>query len=842
MASYQLKLDSVSHGNLKSTNPNFSGPSYETTMSSIVARSKSISFLEEYEYLREEVLASKQRFAKGIFLDLDGMGNSISEDWIKGCKARDKELSQLLSSIIMSNDKLQFFISTKKLGDKNKKVYDLADLHYMPNSFTIHGIDENDDILDIYISENYPKRYGCLFVSLTKVACACRQAKDNDERLFKTLTDLAMSILEIAGIYKESNPDDKTWRKQEDETYSLLTGPLPTLVDKEIDTLFQHVLLDIRESNKPYVKEIQAALRATQRYVKSSFSDADYYLSLKTDPAYIPGFKYKEALLKSIVETDPLAGCPFDQEVGYESAYNVNEPKGYIAPWIETMHIPNSGKFDSRAIHRAIAAIQDRCCYIHNRLFAVNTKIKSDCTISHEEGQFFTLLITNPEFREARGWCNVLAYDWSHATDKLLQSFQEECLRIVFSDIIVEFWHEISSCEKSFKFKDGSRKTYKQSNGQPQGLLGSFDAFTFAHHIMMLMTMSLAGLEEHLGSEFYRVLGDDSIMTSIKYDPDNKAGESYVRICAWANCDVNRSKSTEILNQDKVALVDFAKVSILDGQYFSPIPSRIANRIGQHNQDYYAMAAALWQGSHGYKKPDWVNYLIDFYYKDETDNKLARLLVKSGSLQAFKKIGFDNFLPENELEELHVLRLTICYHVNKVRASLLGGLLTDGVKENLDSMSTSTDMKSLDALLPPDLYNVWDNIENVNHKFNIALEMNFTTEDTIREIMNCSPDQARVMSAGLSLTVEEVTEIDRLLSILKAVLLSPKDIWIFKDSILNLSIALKSLERLNYRSTYKKNTLDVIIFRRTIDIYKELFSLVEDKFGLDPTEKELSGV
>lgn len=818
----------------KCWNPNYSGPNLETIESSAMARSKSIPYLEGYEYLRDVVLTAKLRFAKLFINSLNAMGTRIEEQWVESCKARDKELSQVLSRIIDSDETMELVVVARSATGLTEKVYSLDGAGYCPKKFTLVGITENEEVVDLFVNTKQPKIYGCLFVAMFKVASACRETYREDEQLSRSLRDLALSILEIAGLYNETSPDSEHWRLQEENTLEILTNPPTRKDDDQIMHAFQHVCEDIRQGQKPYVKEMSNAIRARSRYCHSPYQDDDYYFSVKSDPAYIPGFKYKQSLIKSMVETDPLAGCPFDEYTGYISHYNKEAPKGYQAPWIKTIHIPNPGKYKTRAIHLALSALQDRCCYIHNRLFSVLKQIPSDCTDSQEKGQAFTCKISDPDYRESQGWSSVLAFDWSNATDKMWQWFQEECLRLVFDEPIVDFWHTMSTCDKVFYHKDGRKTPYKQVNGQPQGLLGSFDAFAFAHHIIMLMTMSMAGLEEYPASAFYRVLGDDSIISSITWDPNNLVGDTYCRICSWANMEINRSKSTEILATQKVALVDFAKVKVLNGEYFSPIPERLANRIGKHNQDYYAMSSAIWQGHHGYFKPEWIRSLIDFYYKDEVDNKLAHLLVESGTVPSFRAIGFyDPVLQDKDI----VLALNVCYAIQKVKSSLLVSLLGDKIKENLDILDKETNLDSLECLIPADLTPVWDRIEDVDHKVNIAIDANLAKEGAIMEIMNCSSDQSKVLSATVQITDQEFKVLQSTLAILDAVTINPANIGVFKAEILNMGDSLKTLDRLQYRSLYKQNALDVIILKRSVRMFRKVFSdLLPDPSKSQTTE------
>lgn len=822
-----------------SVNPYYTGPDLETVLSSIEVRNEGIPNLVQFEYLKEVVAKSKIKFAKSFFKQLKVQGRQLNESWVEACKNREKDLFKILEVILMTEDysDLVLVLNTAH-GIREDRVYDLDSITWCPKNFKIFRLKE-DEVLDVFTTTGQPKFYGTLFVSMLLVAKACKESRSEDNDLFNGLKQLALSIIEIARLYNETNPDDRNWKKQELNTFSILTSPPEAVPDEELNELFGTVMADIIEGRYPYIKDISKAIKSNRRYLESPFSDSDYYYSFRSDPAYIPGFKYRQSLFKSIVETDPLVGCSFDRVTGYVSHYNKKAPEGYKSPWISTIHIPNPGKYKTRAIHLALSSIQDRCCYIHNRISKVLNSMKTDCTRDQDKGRDFARLISSPRYREQRNYNSVLAYDWSNATDKMSQVFQEACLSLLFKPEVVEFWHEVSSCEKEFRFKDGERKLYTQICGQPQGLLGSFDAFAFAHHIIMLMTMKASGLEDSNPEDFYRVLGDDSIISSVKYDPSNKVGDNYCRICSWANMEINRSKSTEILSENMIAMVDFAKVTVLDGEYFSPIPSRVANRIGSKQGDYYSLTAALWLSLHGPSQKDWIESLVDRYYPDKIDNYLAKLLVNSGVMPAFKQVGFDNAELKNNPD---TMRLALVFAYNKIKSSLLSGLLPDKTKENLDLINEKEQRDALSELIPEDLTEVWDKMEDVDHKINIAIETNLSKESVIRDLLNSSVDQAKTIAATLNFKDQEIDLMLEAISLTDLIITYDEDIEVFKDRIYNMQTGLKALTRLQYRSWYKQSSLDVMVMRKSIMTFKEQFASRTKQLEIDFRAEQERGI
>lgn len=815
-------------GSVVSCNKNFTGPVQEVVEASSSARIANIGNLLQYEYLKEEVLTAEKIFIKNFFTVLKEMHNTIDVNWVNACKERHKELFQVFS--IIAQEKEETIIG---LITKNGRGFDLNELKYAPKSYKIAKIEEETgEIVDVFISHKEPKIFAPLFVAMFKVALACHETKESEPYLFDELKQLAFSLFERGGLYNETNPDDKEWRRQEDESIKIVTNK-PTRKERRwVMNAFNSVVKDIKEGVKklkssrgraelkPYISEICNALYTTEKFCHSPYSEEDYYLSMAADAAIVKELrKYhiSASLIKSAFEGDPLAGCEFDKHVGYVSHYNKVEVN---QPWVAARQIPNPGKNKTRPVYFALAAIQDRCAYIHRRLAAVLARIPSDCTKHQENGILFTLKISDPEFRENNRWPSVLAFDWSNATDKLWSWFQEQCLSLVFDKEVVNLWHQVSTCEKEFRHKDGSITRYIQVNGQPQGLLGSFEGFAFAHHIIMLMVMKLNHLERFKGSEFYRVLGDDSIICSIIPDKRNRVGAFYRAVCDWCNVPINLVKSTQILWDNPVALVEFAKVYAFNGEYFSPIPERLANRIGTANEDYYAFAGSIWGFRHGMNNQPMIRNLIDKYYPDPIDNNLAKIIFFSGIIPSYTDIGFELDISLGETDEAY--KVALCYWFVKIQSTFAMSIMSDKSKEKL-SYEDKELKDAVQELIPENLNFILDQIEDEEHKLYYALQTNIDKRDTIQSFIGCSGDQALVIAATVKLTEEELNGIREVLAIYDDVLESPSRIEKYHSEIRKLNSKLSSLDRLNYRSIYKKDSRNSMILRPTIKAYRKIF-------------------
>lgn len=768
----------------------------------------------EIEQRKEMVQHQIERFIHLFYKKVNAMGNSTDEQWINRCKDRHKELQELLSLISRLDEPFPLYLVFQQ-----DKVYETKQITYVTGRYRLSAFKEDDgELVDVYIGHCKPNIYGPLHVAMLNIIEDILQLRDTDEEQYNSFLQMAQIIISFGGLYCEFNPDSNVLLKQEKSTLELLTNPPSSEVDEEIDTLFQEVLIDINEGTKPYVREFATSMRMNAKFIESSYTEDDYYYSLKASSTSCDGYPAKQSLLKSCYETDPLAGCSFDNITGYTSHYNKEEPSGYHGTWVKTIHIYNPSKFKSRAIHISMNAIQDRCNYIHRRLMAFNTSLLSDCTKDQSKGQLFLLQITHPQWREENGWPSVLCMDFSNATDRLSQKFQEQVLSILFKREIVEFWHIISTCEKEFRFSNHDIISYKQTCGQPQGLLGSFDAFTLAHHVIMLMTMKLSGLEGYKASQFYRVLGDDSAMTSIKSDPTNQVGDNYVRICQWANMDINRTKSTEILADDKIALADFAKVTILNGKYFSPVPTRIQSRIGDDHSDYYSFSTALWMGQHGYSIDHILDRLIEKYYHSCDEEFVRANTLLYGEIIPL----FSEYKDFTKVNPDIIVSLELCYLISKLQGTFAQALMGDKVRESL-SMTEFTIKDGIESLLPPDLDFYLDKIEDKEHKFLTALERNLTIEDALKHILGIK--DARSILPVLQLND---VEIDVLLTV--DYVMDLYENGISNDEVIRPQLDkaihnMKSLDRFNIRSIYKRNALELMIFRNTLSIHASLFPM-----------------
>lgn len=812
---------------LESGNRYFAGPARATSLRSIgeVLDAYTIT-CGEVQVLKEVIRVHLEQFVNEFYDYVDVNKKKVDEKFLDACKVRHKDLKSLIELVGSTDTFADIFVVTRS----RTHVYEISQMRYVPSGYELITLDDEGDLIDLYRTSGQPKIYRHLHKAMIRIIHLLQQYGDKDEPGYYQTKQLALAILSFAGIYNEFNPDKANMRKFEEKTLSILTQlPQPIKVDLHddrnyrsrayFDTLLNEVVKDIYEGKFPYIRDFSNALIKARSFLDSPYSEEDYYFAQTAAASKWEMFEYKQTLLHSAWETDPFRGCQFDEVTGYQSHYNLRAPTGAEMPMVVTFMITNGSKYKPRAIHIGLNAIQDRGAYIHRRLARFLSFLPEDCTKVQERGHLFLRRVTNPEYRKARGWPSALAMDWSNATDRLDQDFQCNVLRIFFPEGVVQFWDQLSKCDKVFLSCNGKQIPYKQVCGQPQGLLGSFDAFAVAHHLIMLMTMKASGLEDEKYSDFCRILGDDSIISSIKADPTNIVGDMYCQICAYANMEIERNKSTEVLCDQHNALADFAKVTVSNGEFFSPVPTRLALRSGCIYSNYYNYSMLLWMHSKETPVRQRLLEITDRYYPDELDNTIMRACLLGGFSSRFEDFSNPDILDEKLLD-----KVKLCYLISKVRMSFAQTLLGDKIRENL-SLTSYTVGDALERLIPKDPDWILDLIEDRQHKLLLEIERNLLIEDTIKSVLGLSNVQTLLPS--LHLTLEETQFLVSLADLTANLEYLSLDTDEEMRSLLDRTLRdVKLLDRFNMRSDYKGKAFEIMVCSETIALYRKIFGVL----------------
>jgi hypothetical protein len=724
------------------------------------------------------------------------------------------------------------------LRERMSRLTDIEDLLYVPRGYTealdirntnyfgkggnFYAVLE-DDIEIVGTISVQPYWYSSLYKAMYSCMRLYSELVQTEDRAgARSVMQVALQVQTWGNIYDELRSNKPMTIEQEEKMFQTLseTESNPLSEDPELLDLFDQVVKDIKEGTLPYVMDFHESLEDHEDRMRSTkFSFRHYYVSGKTSSYRHKDGELRKSILSSAYETDPVKDRRIDDLIGYESNYNT-EFKGAGKPHpMITLSIPQS-KMKRRIIHIGSNAIQDRGKYLHDILQSFLATLGCDCTKDQRAGIAFAERVSNPGFRSSAGYPSIMCMDFSNATDLLSQEFQNKCLGILFPDEVVSFWNELSQMEKVFIFSNGKEKKYNQRRGQPQGLLGSFDCFALAHHVIMLMTMKLTGREGYRANQFYRILGDDSIVSSIKKDPDHEVLSAYRRISRWAGLEENETKLHYAgFDQKTSVLCEFAKVTVLNGVMSTPVPIRLLSRNGREGTNYHRMSSAMWMAINGYDQlRTEIFRLLPSMFSEEAV-LLASDIISSGIIPAFHMFADRSRIVDME----SVDQCIFCYIVQKLRGSFLSALLTDEESERFFD-SCEFDMETISPFLikGPKINDILDVVENDNHKIMRVIGRNLELEDAIKSILGLN-NQEKLVVGAVDLTAQEMRLylwISEVLDNLKLGIPLPSMTRI--DWIDRLE-ATSSLERFMPRAFHKKILREIVFLDKAIEQTKIWF-------------------
>lgn len=594
-----------------------------------------------------------------------------------------------------------------------KKVYNLGTNTCI---FFILEYEESDEILSVNLIDNInPKAYKFLYKAVANLLIDQYQLDEitDQEEKIENLRRSFMCILTIAKIYENFRGNEKINLYLEEQAYLRLSLDDFKLSESILND-FKSVCDDIDKGRKAptYVKDLTRAYRvATQ--LPMDYIDSDYHISCRsTGTKY--GNKSINGLLSSILEVDNYRNCRFDELTGYKSHYNIESCPKADQYDRKTISIEQN-KLDRRVIHMASNPIQDRVNYYHNRLANLLQVIPTDCTFNQPKGILFATLSTQSNVLNSKRH-NIYSLDLSKATDTLSKEFQELCLSIFFGTEMSQEWTNLVSGIHKFEFRDKEVRELRQKRGQPQGYKSSFPAFALAHHIVMRIVMKRCHLESLDPQEFYRILGDDSIIAV--NDPDLIVRDTYIQVCKEVGWECNPSKGyTFIWGKDASATAEFAKIRVRDGKVFCPLPlptflSLKSDRMVDN------LPALLWYSKN-------INQLSSTDVVDRLESLGIKVFKKTfdmifylaefqlGEFAALKKFKVD-------IDQNVQLNVLLAYFYNKLKSTILEEWLPTHLGGSGKSSRIKTDPflgfdKELEFL---------DLIEDDNHKYWIILDNN----------------------------------------------------------------------------------------------------------------------
>lgn len=692
------------------------------------------------------------------------------------CKLRSKELLAVANCLAIG-DYAHLYDSIYLVSGSNSCSVNLSDLSYFPKDLKgmfIH-FQSLGLTLDQVSIEHQPRFYIYLYKLLFEVVKVISQyditSYDQDAANQMLLVPVSMG-----NLFEKCNPTKDIMKEYANNLLTILRSPGTTL-SNEFIRLFERVKKDILNPycKLEYVKQFKLA---RDKFRIRKFSNKDFYATLKasTSTIEIDGKRRKyPSFISSIFEYDPLRGSPevtaFDDFVGYESSYITQEELKNL-PWkvmtmtVITQMIENPSKFKPRGIHNGTNALQDRCNWLHHQLQPFLFSMPTDCMINHQHGVDFLMEVTSPQYRKEKH-NSLFVSDFSNATDTLNQEFQCLCLGILFPSQIVDFWRFVSQLPKEFRMPDGKEFIhYVQETGQPQGLLGSFDAFSLAHHILMLMLMKMCNLEDIDSLDFYRILGDDSIVSFPTLDMEYLVYKNHSWLCEQANLLKNDSKTAKSFfnldtNDYPDDILDFAKVSISKGTFLTPLPVGLGASYAS-DPAITKISALIWYNYHKVTFTKLLHHIIfQCYGKRDLDYLMAEAILTSGQIPYLSSFKDEKAF---RLIETSIRGLSIyAYGISEFQNTVLGYFISETNKQN--KMYSALSFEQVWAgFFPFEEMEEWTKSIPANHKFWLIVQENADLADDIQALFDIGDPRLVTAIGGLLSRVDIDDSLESLLS------------------------------------------------------------------------------
>jgi hypothetical protein len=704
---------------------------------------QSIEFTpKEIEDLINPLLLFIDNYFDQLIIKKDGHQNEVFGDM---CKARSKDLIHFLNIYLSTNPDsgLKTYIFAKAAGDEMISVCS-EEIKYLPKR--LKGLilvdPETGEVFDQVTLKQRPGFFMYLYKYIFKLT-DFYTSKGIDSFEGDACTATFLYAVTVSQLFEKTNTDTEVKQEYAEKTLAMLTG-VENELPEDILELFNEVVQDLDLDNKmrrhlPYVEDIRKAYRKTRNFLSSPYEEADLYISSKSTASTIDGVG-DISIIASTYEIDHLKDDPhvqaFDSLIGYDSeSHYRNQPiQGYSEYKTKTVWINNPNKRKPRAIHISVNSTQDRCSYLHRRAQAFLQEIPSDCMIRHMKGVEFLLRYSARGYRLAHG-NSLINFDFSDATDRLGKKFQYLVVKLFHGVEAADFWYTLSTEEKVAIMPDGSERSYIQTVGQPQGLLWSFDAFSEAHHMIMLMVMKATGRTNIPASEFYAIVGDDSAINTVTPDLDQEVVYWYKKICESVNLVVNLSKSN-ISTGDPMEdiIIDFAKTTVRNGRMFTPVPAGLGLAYTERKQFLGGIATNLWFDSKGQKFEIAMENTISRTFKNYTQRLMMFIALKCGKipyLLSFKDEDFMTAVPE-DLQKA----ILLSYYIHLIRSTLFNFCLSEKDRERYDEEQTGFQY-AWDRICPEEIaeeLNSWLTSAPRDCKYAILADETFSVQKALKSI------------------------------------------------------------------------------------------------------------
>lgn len=684
----------------------------------------------------------------------------VISEFVSACKDRFQDLTKL-NGIICTD--------AKDLDEVDVYIEMNSGTHQFNGRWSrtshVYGLTIDDEILDLWSCERRPGCYKWLYLADLLIISWAAKADSLEFDAWEVASWYSTVICSIGRLYEDIRPNMAYVEKSEEESLARLCSTH----ELDHESIYYQKLMelfdDIREGSKTYIRDISSALRRSELLTNQQYSYRDYHLSMRKTGSRYKGKAYP-GLYSALFESDQPTpeSANFDDFTGYVSHYNQNPTEQVDQPGGKTISIEQH-KVDRRIIHMGDNPRQDRLNYVHRRLQDFLNLLPEDCTKNQNRGVDFAKKVTDPAYRMQFG-NNVYSLDISKATDTIDLEFQELCLRLLFPDEIVDYWISISKSPRKFYFTNGKVSEYMQTCGQAQGYKSSFPSFAWCHHVVMRLLMLITDHTDMKPQDFYRVLGDDSIISCP--DTDELVLDQYISICQWINWSTNRSKGYVAHSSEQYAFAEFAKKRVLNGVINTPIPGKLilnAEKTANGTIGLFQWISTNYKAL--YLRDVWKNSpkLSSMYNEDEIS--FIERVASCGLLPCFDGWKDQTEAKPQLIPDKEKMIYCMSYFLSKLDSTLVDQMLPDNLREVTKNGFDPSRLNYLFGTVEEE--ELFDLANDSGNKYYEMIQLNADMIDYINHVLyggDKKPYTLSWITLELELTSQEEDRIFRCLEIL----------------------------------------------------------------------------
>jgi hypothetical protein len=353
--------------------------------------------------------------------------------------------------------------------------------------------------------------------------------------------------------------------------------------------------------------------------------------------------------------------------------------------------------------------------------------------------------------------------------------------------------------------------------------------------------MKRSGFEKIPSDQFYRILGDDSVVSypesthNVSSTDPKRYSDVYnthtwlCTECNWKKNDAKTAKSFYNLEDNEYpdVILDFAKISIYEGKFISPVPVNLVMNY-MHDPKVTRLAIPLWYAQHGIWLTDWVRHIVyEEFHKQPLHWLIISSIISSGEIEYLKGFKYNSGIPR-EVIGLSIL----AYGYAEMQNTILSSFLQEDKRD--EKLFKQYSFESVwRGLVPKDIED-WLSIHEVDstHKYLLMLFEESDFSDDIRDLFELKDPTLINLVDRLVRRKVDPESIHHMMNIRRYALEKPEDneedriaeklLSLNEIDYLYLFPDLKSWKQIQLRSLREKATFGSELMRSSLKEFRQL--------------------